>query len=72
MAPVYLTELLHLYQPSRSCCSQNEGLTLIIPRTNSVKAGDQMFSKVYDTPKNIRNCQSFPSFRRLLKTHLSK
>ncbi len=47
IAPVYLTELLHLYQPSRSLHSQNKGLTLIIPRTNSVKAGNQklMFQK---------------------------
>ncbi len=49
MAPVYLTELLHLYQPSRSHHSQKQGLTLIIPRTNSVKASDQMFSKMDPT-----------------------
>ncbi len=64
MAPVYLTELLHLYQPSRSLRSQNQGLTLIIPRTNSVKAGNQMFSKVGPTlwmtlPKNIRIANLF-------------
>ncbi len=49
MAPVYLTELLYFYQSSRSLHSQNQGLTLIIPRTNSVKAGDQMFLKVGPT-----------------------
>ncbi len=76
MTPVYLTEL-HLYQPSRSLRSQNQGLKLIIPRINSVKAGDQMLSKVGPTlwmtlPNNIRDSQYFPSFKRLLKTHLFK
>ncbi len=52
-------------------------LTLIIPRTNSVKAGDQLFSNVGPTlwmtlPKDIRDFQSFPPFKKLLKTHLSK
>ncbi len=77
LAPVYLTERLHLYQPSRSLHSQNQGLTPIIPITNSVKACDQMFSKVGPTlwmtlPKHIRDCQSFPSFKKQLKTHLFK
>ncbi len=48
--------------------SQNQQLTLIVARTNSVKSGDQMFSKVGPTlwitlPRNIRDCQYFSLFK---------
>ncbi len=68
-APLYLNELL--YHPSRSLRSQNQGLTLILPRQKP-KSGDQIFSKVgpplwMTLPRNIRNYQYFPLFKRLLK-----
>ena len=75
MAPVYLKELIEVYQPGWSLRSQNQGL-LKVPKTSLVTGGDRLFAKVSPVlwqtlPKGIRNPQlSLDTFKKLLKRHL--
>ena len=43
MAPIYISELLHIYKPSRTLRSANQNL-LVIPRSNTATYGDRAFS----------------------------
>ena len=73
IAPDYLFNLLVPYVPSRRLRSSDKHL-LVIPRALSA-FGDRAFSVVAPTlwnslPLDIRNCDSFQTFKNLLKTHL--
>ena len=70
--PQYLSELLHLYTPSRDLRSSADTRILKIPRSNSKAFGQRSFSHV--GPSNclycLRHSDSQTSFRQALKTHL--
>ena len=74
MAPVYISELLHIYKPSRSLRSANQNL-LVIRRSNTATYGDRTFPICAPKPWNslpatIRGTQSLRNFRSQLKTYL--
>ncbi len=69
LAPVYLTNLLSCYNPTRSLSSHNSGL-LVVPRiTKSIKGGRTF---LYLAPKlwNSLNEDTLSLFKSRLKTHL--
>ena len=73
--PQYLSELLHLYTPSRDLRSSADTLILKIPRSNSKTFGQRSFSRVGPStwnglPYTLRHSDSQTSFRQALKTHL--
>ena len=73
-APVYMCELLQIYQPSRSLRSESE-LRLVVPRFRTVTYGANSFrttaAKLWNSlPVSLRNLPSFNSFKSMLKTHL--
>ncbi len=72
-APIYLSELLHQYIPSRSLRSCEQNL-LLIPHSR-LKRSDRAFSVIgpclwNDLPVEIRMAHSLTIFKSLLKTHL--
>ena len=74
LAPSYLCDLLHHYEPSRSLRSANSN-NLIIPRTNNVTMGDRAFSVFgprhwNELPEKVKNSSSVNLFKKSLKTHL--
>ncbi len=76
MAPKYLSELIHVYKPTRSLRSQDKGLILVIPKTK-LALSEQMFAKIGPTlwmslPRFLRDCESLEAFKRHLKAHLFK
>ena len=73
-SPSFISELLSIYQPSRSLRSSDDKYTLVQPRSNR-KVGERAFT--YSAPKHwnslplhIRSLTSTPAFKRALKTHL--
>ena len=73
LAPPYLSNLLHHYEPPRSLRSSNNN-NLIIPRTHKITMGDRAFAaigpKLWNAlPINIKNSTSLNSFKKL-KTYL--
>ena len=73
-APVYISQLLHRYQPSRSLRSSSQNL-LHVPKTNTVTYGDRAFSvnapKLWNSlPNHIRSAESIDVFKSKLKTFL--
>ena len=71
----YLSELLHLYTPSRELRSSADTRILKIPRSNSKAFGQRSFSHVRPStwnglPHTLRYSDSRTSFRQALKTHL--
>jgi hypothetical protein len=75
--PVYLSEILVPYTPSRQLRSSSDSRTLSIPRTRTKTIGDRSFSFYAPTfwnqlPSNIRHCETSSSFKKSLKTHLFK
>ena len=73
IAPQYLSNLLVPYNPTRALRSSDKHL-LVVPRTSS-SLGGRAFSAVAPSlwnwlPFDIRCCDSFQSFKNLLKTHL--
>ena len=75
-APIYLTELLHPYVPSRTLRSASDNLLTPI-RTKLSTYGDRAFSAVAprlwnDLPIHIRTAESLTVFKSSLKTHLFK
>lgn len=75
-SPVYIAELLHLYQPSRDLRSGSKNL-LAIPRSNLKTVGERAFSSQAPIlwnklPDNLRCVDNFCDFKRLLKTHYFK
>lgn len=74
LAPLYISELLHLYTPTRSLRSADQ-LLLHVPKTNHKLRGDCAFAvaapKVWnDLPQPIKQATSITHFKSLLKTHL--
>ena len=74
VAPQYLTDLLHIYHPSRDLRSADLGL-LSIPRTRRQTFGSRAFSVVAPTlwnslPQDIRQAPTLDNFKSLLKRHL--
>ena len=77
-APVYLSDLLHVYSPSRQLRSSSDSRTLCILLMIKTKTfGHRSFSyatpSVWNSlPHEIRRLQSTTAFKTALKTHLSK
>ncbi len=74
LAPVYLSELLHLYTPSRSLRSCNQAL-LVVPHVRLKCRGERAFSvagpRLWNTlPLEIRMAPSLSVFKSLLKAYL--
>ena len=74
LAPVYLTDLLSPYNPSRSLRSLNSRL-LVIPRISKSTKGGRAFShlapKLWNSlPDIVRGSDSLSQFKNRLKTHL--
>ena len=75
MAPSYLTELLNKYVPQRENMRSNNAMSLHVPRSKLITAGDISFSVASPTlwnqlPYHIQCATSVTSFKNLLKTHL--
>ena len=72
--PIYLKELLKLYEPPRNLRSATDPLLLNIPKSKLTNYGDKAFSVVAPTewnklPPNVRSCKSVAQFKTSLKTH---
>ena len=75
--PVYLSDLLHTYTPSRTLRSSSDTLTLIKPRISTKTFGERSFYSAAPAiwnslPFSIRSSPSDSAFRSSLKTHLFK
>jgi len=73
--PSYLSELLHLYSPSRSLRSSSDTRMLKIPRFNHKTHGFRTFSRFghhiwNNLPQDIRHSVTLSSFKSQLKTFL--
>ena len=73
--PVYFSDLLSIYTPSRTLRSSDDNFLLNIPRIRTKTYGERAFSfaapKHWNSlPHNIRQQASTPAFKRALKTHL--
>ena len=71
--PTYLSDVLCIYQPSRSLRSSNEKL-LKVPRRSLKSAGERSFSfmapSVWNSlPVSVRNKSNLTQFKSALKTH---
>ena len=69
-APLYLSELVNLYRPSRSLRSEND-LTLVTPIVRSKTYGNRRFDKAAATlwnayPKDLHNAKSVSIFKKKL------
>lgn len=76
-APTYIQNMLDIYIPSRQVRSQNDRLTLVVPRSRTVTYGDRAFMtaapKLWNAlPKSLKSCETLTVFKRALKTHLFK
>ena len=74
MAPLYLSELLHRYIPTRSLRSADQSL-LVVPKTKLKTRGDRAFEaaapKLWNSlPPHVRAAQTLEVFKSLLKTYL--
>ena len=73
LSPPYITDVLKVYQPTRSLRSQNS-LTLVVPWTKPGKYGERCFHQAAPVlwnsmPSNIREATSLETFKRALKTY---
>ena len=76
-APVYLSDLLRVYSPSRQLRSSSDLRTLRIPHIKTKTFGHRSLfcvaSSVWNSlPREIRHIQSTIAFRTAFKTHLFK
>ena len=74
-SPVYISDLLSVYSPSRQLRSSADTRMLSVPKVRTRKFGERAFSYAApmmwnSLPVQIRNIDSTPSFKRSLKTHL--
>lgn len=74
LAPPYLTDLLHIYTPSRTLRS-SLSLSLVLPRIRLKTMGARTFShaapRLWNSlPLDIRNIDSLHTFKSRLKTYL--
>ena len=72
-APIYVTNMLQVYQPARTLRSQSS-LTLVIPRIKSVTYGERCFYRAAPSlwnslPYHIREAKTLNSFKSKLKTY---
>ena len=72
-SPLYITDMLNKYRPSRTLRSQNT-LTLVTPRIKTVKYGQRCYKHTAPSlwnvlPSNIREARTIYTFKKLLKTH---
>ena len=70
--PVYLSELLTVYHPSRQLRSISDTRTFRIPFTKTKTFGQRAFSFTGPLPCDVRHSVSTSSFKQALKTHLFK
>ena len=73
-SPSYIKDLLDLYQPKRALRSQDDSLTLVVPRTRTTTYGDRSFEtaapRLWNAlPLGIRKSTTLSSFKTSLKTH---
>ena len=73
IAPIYISELLKVYTPSRNLCSSN--MSLLKEPTSKRTWGDRSFSVAAPRlwnhlPTKLKSCHSITRFKSLLKTHL--
>ena len=76
-APAYLSDLLHVYVPSRTLLSSTDTRIFRLPNhcPNRKQHGKRTFSYAAvhhwnNLPYTVRHCQSLSTFKTLLKTHL--
>ncbi len=74
LSPDYVTDLINVYQSSRSLRS-NDQLLLMVPRSRLKFRGDRAFSvaapRLWNAlPLSIRSSPTFGVFQSALKTHL--
>ena len=74
-APVYLSDRLRVYSPSRQLHSSSDSRTLGIPQIKTKTFGHRSFSHAAPSvwsslPREIRYIQSTTAFKTALKTHL--
>ena len=74
-APPYLSELLHLYSPSRSLRSASDTRIFSVPRVCTRTLGERSFQYIGPVIWNslsfsVRHATSLSSFKSKLKTHL--
>ena len=74
-APPYLSELLHLYSPSRSLRSAADTRIFRVPRMGRRTLGERSFQcngpVIWNSlPLSVRHSSSLSSFKSKLKTHL--
>jgi hypothetical protein len=74
--PVYLSELLRQYTPSRTLRSSSKNL-LVKPRFSLKSCGGRSFALAApslwnELPQEIKNCATLSSFKKQLKTFLFK
>ena len=73
IAPIYISELLMVYTPSRNLRSSN--MSLLKEPTSKRTWGDRSFSVAAPRlwnhlPTKVKSCHSITRFKSLLKTHL--
>ena len=73
--PAYLSELLHVYAPSRTLCSSSDTCMLKIQRYKCKTRGFHTFScfgpHIWNSlPQDLRHCVTLSSFKAKLKTIL--
>ena len=76
LAPIYLEELINIYQPTRSLRSEHE-MRLIQPRIRTKLYGERRFDKATanlwnSLPIHMRHERSIELFKKNLKTYLFK
>ena len=74
-APAYLSDLLHVYSPSRQIRSASDSRTLRIPHIKTKTFGHRSYSyaapSVWNSlPREIRHNQSTTAFKTAPKTHI--
>ena len=73
--PAYLSELLHVYTPSRTLCSSSDTRMLEIQQYKRKTHGFRTFScfgpHIWNSlPQDLRHCSTLSSFKAKLKTFL--
>ena len=73
-SPEYIQNMLKVYSPQRNLRSKHNATTLVVPSCRTAMYGDRSFvtiaPKLWNSlPAGIRDCDTFASFKRALKTH---
>ena len=76
-SPVYMQDMLKIYEPKRNLRSKSEATTLELPKRRTSTYGDRRFRAAAPTlwntlPPTLRSATTLNSFKRALKTHLFK